>query len=399
MVRLMLVDRSKTGFAKYCPGFVRGYECISEMIQGYRERSLEEKIERLVARRAWKSLVRIGTPAIPTLIRTLNDSDLQVRVGAGIAIAEIMDLRGLGKALENTHLVVRKNAARALEKIGKKAVAILIDGLGHYDWRVKMDSANTLAKIGKDALPALMDALDDDDLGKRMYVIDSLIKMGNDGVAGLIKALNDKSGFLQTKAATALGNMGNRDSVPHLIAGLKHSDPSVRLGFALVLGKIMDARAVHALTEALGDNDSIMRGRAAWALGKIGDVSAVPALIGAINDRDGHARLEIAASLGKIGDSRAIPVLMNALNDEEIIVRRAAALALGEMEDVNLEKVRAILMEFVADSENKRKAEKQSAEIYLELTDVLRKKKKHLEIPKLDITKKPRNTIFRRKAD
>lgn len=78
--------------------------------------------------------------------------------------------------------------------------------------------------------------------------------------------------------------------------------------------------------------DSDIRSKAAVALGDLGDRRAVEPLIQALNDEDEEVRWEAADALGKIRDERAVDPLIRALNDEHEDVRSSAAEALNEID-------------------------------------------------------------------
>ena len=74
-----------------------------------------------------------------------------------------------------------------------------------------------------------------------------------------------------------------------------------------------------------------VRQAAAEALGRIGSKEAVPHLIEALKDEDWNVRFKAAEALGEIGSKEAAPHLIEALKDENLNVRKAAAEALGEI--------------------------------------------------------------------
>jgi hypothetical protein len=103
-------------------------------------------------------------------------------------------------------------------------------------------------------------------------------------------------------AATALGQIGDPEAVPHLITALSDSDDSVRQGAATALGRIGDPEAVPHLITALSDSDDSVRQGAATALGRIGDPEAVPHLITALSDSNDSVRQGAATALGQLAN-------------------------------------------------------------------------------------------------
>ncbi|MCP4283598.1 MAG: HEAT repeat domain-containing protein, partial [Gammaproteobacteria bacterium] len=89
---------------------------------------------------------------------------------------------------------------------------------------------------------------------------------------------------------------------------------------ASALGQIGDARAVDGLLIALTDDTSSVRSRAASALGQIGDARAVDGLLIALTDDTRDVRLSAASALGQIGSSMTISTLITRLNDQDSFV-------------------------------------------------------------------------------
>ena len=128
---------------------------------------------------------------------------------------------------------------------------------------------------------------------------------------GLLRALKYRDAGVRTRAAWALGGIGDKRAVPHLIKALKDRDAKVRREAACALGLISDKRAVPALITALkDDNDLWVRWQATAALGLIGDKRAVPYLIEVLKeDRDTEVRRWAAWALAKCADGSAVEPL------------------------------------------------------------------------------------------
>ena len=81
----------------------------------------------------------------------------------------------------------------------------------------------------------------------------------------------------------------------------------------------------HVLSRRLIYRDREIRSRAADALGHIGDERAAPVLIEALRDKASEVRQKAAQALGQIGDVSAVPSLAEALKDKKKKVRMNAA--------------------------------------------------------------------------
>jgi HEAT repeat protein len=107
-------------------------------------------------------------------------------------------------------------------------------------------------------------------------------------ISGLIKAMDyTRDAKIRQAAATAVGEMGDKQAVEPLIAAFRDKHPVLkdrREAVAKALGKIGDLRAVKPLVSALGkDEDETVREAALGALRKFG-VPAVKPLVSALSE-------------------------------------------------------------------------------------------------------------------
>ncbi len=97
-----------------------------------------------------------GAPSTPTPITSTGE----------FANATAADAPGLVEVFRDRDNVARRQAAfRAIVSIGKPAVPTLVDGLKDEDPEVRIDCASALGEIGPaalEAVPALKNALNDD---------------------------------------------------------------------------------------------------------------------------------------------------------------------------------------------------------------------------------------------
>ncbi len=146
-----------------------------------------------IAKGQWDKCDTIGEPAVPPLIRALNDADSRVR----------------------------KSAAEALGKIGGvRAVRTLIRALNDSDWDVRSGAAEALGRIGEPAVEPLINALNNSDTtGVRVNAAQALGRIGDSrAVKPLERALNDADSRVRKSAAEALRRFGlqeNRWGTPH----------------------------------------------------------------------------------------------------------------------------------------------------------------------------------------
>jgi HEAT repeat protein len=211
--------------------------------------------------------------AVPTLTKTLTDSDLEVRVYAASALVQ-------------------------MKEVTPTVFPILTSALTSQNDPAKYRSLETLRGMGKaatPAIPALLKILKNPnsaaDTYTRTQAAELLAQIGAD--AQLIAALKDPAPIIRWRAAYALGQMkaAAKTVVPALITALLE-DPhvDVRRRAADALGNIGTAAktAVPALITALEDPHVDVRRRAAEALGNMGTEAktAIPALTATTKDRD-----------------------------------------------------------------------------------------------------------------
>ncbi len=263
-------------------------------------------------------------------------------------LEEERDVEGLIKALKHQDYLTRKEAARALKKVGDaRAVDALIESLRYKSWHsdyvilsaVRENSAEALGRIGdKKAIPALIESIEEDpDEEVRLKAAWAMGEIGDpDAVDSLIAALKDKSWSVRRTAANALGMIGDDRAVPYLIDSLEDSDWHVRKYAAVALGKMQDETAIPILLEAMDDEDADVRWKSMLALGKMGE-SAVEPLIKTLKSKNWRVRAKSAEVLGKIGGEDALKALLCLLlgkkTDKNRHVRGKAAEALGRIGD------------------------------------------------------------------
>jgi HEAT repeat protein len=103
----------------------------------------------------------------------------------------------------------------------------------------------------------------------------------------------------------------------------------VREAAANALGKVGDKESVPALVAALEDAEENVRWFAVESLRKLGAKEAVPAMQDVLrNDESARVREIAASALGALGQPASIPVLRDALDDENERVQQKASAAL-----------------------------------------------------------------------
>ncbi len=286
-----------------------------------------------VLRAAAQTMGRIGSVAIPDLVRILVNEDEHVRHAAVGALEKIdsnwqetegayQQITQFVKDLDQTDEEARTSAVRALGEIGpaaaphlarlladtdvrslaikalgemgqlaeEAAVPHLINALGNQNKEVRTLASQALGKISPEwrqsdsamnAIPYFMDALRQgtaapDECGA---AAEALVDIGPGTIQPLVEALVE----------------GNKDVFNTAAQALKRIDPRWPLNEGAV-------RSVPRVAKGLQSNQWFVRRAAAEILGKVGPAAreAVPHLVKALADSNKKSRDAIKAALDKV---------------------------------------------------------------------------------------------------
>lgn len=241
-------------------------------------------------------------------------------------------LESLVWSLKNQSRDDHKEIMEAMVKIGRPAVDTLIDFLREKDDQLKQLTTSALGKIGdKKAIKPLISCLRDNNLQIRVGAANSLCNMGEEVVEPLMEALRESRPEVREASAGALGQIGDKRAVEPLIKLLSDKNYTVRKAATWALGRIDDERTLKPLLPIIGDENPSVREAAAWALGKKGNIDAIDSLIPLLQDDSVEVRKAAAGSLGNIGSSRAVNSLKAMLDDDDEQVQKAVIIALGDI--------------------------------------------------------------------
>lgn len=166
----------------------------------------------------------------------------------------------------------RRKAAGRLGKIGdNRAVNSLINALKDKDPFVRRLSASSLGKIGSSkAVYPLAVVLSQDDDGLSYAARDALINIGKSSVPELIKRAKNRNVITRRRATIALGEIGDKRSIPVFKENLLDEDEGVRWRAAKYVGISWDDEVVEILKKLQkSDKSNKVREEAAKTLEKI----------------------------------------------------------------------------------------------------------------------------------
>jgi HEAT repeat protein len=209
------------------------------------------------------ALGRVGVPAVPALIAALGQRGPDTRYGAAWALGEVGDpaaIPALVAALMDRDTDVRRGAGAILGRIGTPAVEPLLTALASRGTRAA--AADALGRIGAPAIDPLIALLADGDGQVRRDRLEPRHSASarrprrpgrrSAGRRSLIDALGDRRGTVRSRAAQALGRIGDASAVDSLVTLLGARDRKTRACAAQALGRIRDARAVLPLLATCG---------------------------------------------------------------------------------------------------------------------------------------------------
>ncbi|NIA24013.1 MAG: hypothetical protein GWP04_00420 [Gammaproteobacteria bacterium] len=203
--------------------------------------------------------------------------------------------------------------------------------LHHRDRAVRVRAAEALTEFADpDTVEALLMALSDPVPEVRIQAVAALARIGNAmAVKSILVQLDREDDWAAHRMADALAVFG-ADAVPVMNQYVQQSGRYVGLVIR-ALGSIGDHRSERALLDSLEFPDKEVRIRAAAALGSTCTPVGIEDLVQVLRDPVWEVRAQAAKSLGECGDQMAVPALRHALTDSSWWVRRNAAASLSSV--------------------------------------------------------------------
>lgn len=292
---------------------------------------------------AEEAVLKIGTNAIPTLLRKLQakDSGLKRKL---VALAEKQDFINFNFKTAEDEYNPAVEGFRILGDQAKDAVPALItmyDQSPPPDLRERI--AMALGNIGpsaKSAIPSLLRGVTNTDDRVRESAISALCWIHSESdlvVRALTKALSDPAQGVQLEAAKGLVSFGAnvKAAIPVLLDLAADRDETVRSEVMWVLRRTHEEPqvVVPVLVNALSDSSVFVRARAAQALGAFGTnaIPAVPLLLELAAETNETVRDLAVVALGEIHSEPqlVVPMLTGVLSDPKDWIRANAAEGLG----------------------------------------------------------------------
>ena len=211
----------------------------------------------------FRALGELGTPAIPTLVTLMNDTN------AGGAAVECLGMIGPSSARElragltHTNADIRRACVWNLGVLGTNAslvVPALIARLQDSDSTVAMLAAMTLGQLRlapSQVVPALTNMLNRSDWRVSRTAVAALGQFGSNALPALpalMQAFENNPGTYFAAFARAIENISPGKSIPQLIELSRHSDPRTA-GRAIAILGLAGGRALPAVSTLLARAD------------------------------------------------------------------------------------------------------------------------------------------------
>ena len=208
------------------------------------------------------------------------------------------NIRSLAGLLKNRHMDVQWRAAEALGAVGPAATGTLVRSLDNPSVTVRLGALEALSSIGDpSSVEALIDTLNyDPDTEVRWAAAIALGQVEDPrGIGPLKNSLTHPDKYVRFGAAQSLKNLGytahsqeenatlafalqdwtvlkwiGRSAIPLLVRALSDRDREVRNRSVEILGQMWDPDMKHVCNIALSDADSAVRWKAVLASGKCG---------------------------------------------------------------------------------------------------------------------------------
>jgi hypothetical protein len=239
-----------------------GYTVLKDPAQPY---DVEVKVK-CEQRKVWEGTTPSGGDA------DLPDSPSRVWKGPACQVLYLLGGRKMGWRKEvRTDFIDAAKAAEAAKagEPGAYALSMLKERLEQYDFPVLLT-----AEWGQEE--RLLKALDTADQARKLKIVGLFGEMlAAKAVPRLMSLIKDPDLAIAKAAVVALGNIGQRDTIPVLVDLLKTGKPELQAAAAKGLGQIGalngEFSIIPPLIDALQAPDITVKTEAAWALGKLPD--------------------------------------------------------------------------------------------------------------------------------
>jgi HEAT repeat protein len=309
--------------------------------------ALREALSRLDGERLIGVLGSIGArrdaEAIDAVAKLLGSEDAATAVAAARALGHIgtpaaADIlqKTLPEATPKSGPALGKACLICIQRLAKegaadKAVA-LCDAVEKADLpeHVRLAAtSNAILTLGKGGLPRLVEQLKSDDEARFRLALHAARLLDADASAALLAQFKAQPPARQVLMLIALGDLGNKTSLPTVVEAAETGEPEVRIEAIRTLAQLGDATVVPVLLAAATQSDQQLADAARSTLAVLDSGEINAAIIDLLSSDDVPTRqmaIDVAAQR-KIAS--AAPALLKLAKSSDAKVRASAIKALG----------------------------------------------------------------------
>jgi HEAT repeat protein len=234
---------------------------------------------------AQRTLVRIGKPAVPALVRALESAKDYVPELAAECLGAIGDASAADALMKKYRAPGGSDSIATAEAIGLLGTRTCLDAL--LAELVAADSDESLyaasagvQRYGVKAFDVVAPLLDKEPKENAEIEILALLSLLDEKRATphLLRALDDPVATIRMAACTELGYNRTREAAPRIARLLKDASAEVRISAIDALGWLGDPGSIELLAPLLKDSDEDIVATTAYALGNIIDRRSIAAL-------------------------------------------------------------------------------------------------------------------------
>ncbi len=217
--------------------------------------------------------------------------------------------------------------------------------LGSKKWWVRAQAARDLGLLrARNSLPGLTIALQDEHPDVQSEAMQALVMLvGVEGLRTIFR-LTDKMSRWATLQLSVIVKQFEEESFPYLIEALQSPNTSVVLFAIEMLAEIGFVSAVEPLMEMVRTYPNVViRSRAAIALGRLGDQRAEPLLHELLSNPYPAIRASATRALERVGSPASVPLLRERLKGGSIPDRVSAARALAKSGEAGMAELRRLV--------------------------------------------------------
>lgn len=236
-------------------------------------------------------------------------------------------------ALKDGNIDKRLKAIEVLEEANdSKLIPYLIESLGDIEWRVRKSAISAL--VHQSPNESMINQLIsifylEGNTGKKSSSLEALVGLGTFCLPTIYSHFLTANAEVKKFLVEVVGEIGDVQSLSHLLGLLKDPDENIRLVVIEALGKLGSPKAVDALLVHLRKENPVICFAIIKALAKIGDRRAGSAIVSKIHD-PGLERVGIEA-LGLIGEIDSMDSLTKFIEEGSVRLRSAAIASMAQI--------------------------------------------------------------------